>query len=219
MPRNAQLHLDSLRHGGRREGAGRPKSSRFVGHDTRPVLSHSTPVHVTLQVDRRLRVRSFKLYGAIVQSIARAQGRFGMQVLHWSVQHGHMHLLVEARHRHSLSRGVQGFCIRMSKAINRAIGRRRGRVFTDRYHAEQLPTPRRYRNAVAYVLNNRRRHLKKQGRRQPASSWVDPFSSAKPIHGVLQSVGPPPSAVPRTWLAKTGWTRYGLVRSYEVPGR
>jgi REP element-mobilizing transposase RayT len=106
---------------------------------------------VTLRVDRRLRLRSQRLYEAVVRSIAGAQGRFGMHVLHWSVQHGDIHMIVEATHRRSLSRGMQGLSIRMSKALNKALGRPGGTVFTDRYHVEQLRTPREVRNAIAYV--------------------------------------------------------------------
>jgi hypothetical protein len=141
-----------------------------------------------------------------------------MRVLHWSVQHGHMHLIVEATHRRSLSRGMQGLSIRMSKALNKALERRRGTVFTDRYHVEQLRTPRQVRNAMAYVLNNRRRHLRKLGRAQPEPTWVDPFGSGQPAGQVFRATGPPPCAEPRTWLAQTGWKRYGLVRTDEVPG-
>ncbi len=215
--REAQLHLDRLRHGGRREGAGRPKTSTCVGHDTRQALPHYVPVHVTLRVDRRLRLRSGRLYRAVVRSIGRAQGRFGMRVLHWSVQNGHLHLIVEATHRRSLSRGMQGLSIRMSKALNKALERRRGTVFIDRYHVEQLRTPRQVRNAMAYVLNNRRRHLRKLGRAQPDPTWVDPFGSGQPVGHVFRATGPPPCAEPRTWLASTGWRRHGLVRT-EVPG-
>ena len=141
-----------------------------------------------------------------------------MRVLHWSVQHGHVHLIVEATHRRSLSRGMQGLSIRMSKALNKALKRRRGTVFTDRYHVEQLRTPRQVRNAMAYVLNNRRRHLHKLGRAQPAPTWVDPFGSGAPVGHVFRATGPPPCAEPRTWLASTGWKRYGLVRTDELPG-
>jgi len=216
--REAQLHLDRLRHGGRREGAGRPKTSTCVGHDARPGLPHYVPVHVTLRVDRRLRLRSARLYRAVVRSIARAQGRFGMRVLHWSVQSGHLHMIVEATHRRSLSRGMQGLSIRMSKALNKAVERPGGTVFTDRYHVAQLRTPRQVRNALVYVLNNRRRHLRKLGRPQPAPTWVDPFGSGDPVGHVFRATGPPPCAEPRTWLARTGWKRYGLVRTDEVPG-
>ncbi|MEM8607379.1 MAG: transposase [Myxococcota bacterium] len=176
------------------------------------------PVHVTMRMDRRLRLRSGRLYGAIVKAIGAAQGRFGMRVLHWSVQHGHVHMVVEASHRRSLSRGMQGLSIRVSKGINRAMGRARGRVFVDRYHAVQLRTPRQVRHALAYVLNNRRRHLKKLGKKQPQATWVDPFSSARRDRNVLQATGPPPGVLPRTWLARVGWKRHGRVRVSEVPG-
>ncbi|MEM9728841.1 MAG: transposase [Myxococcota bacterium] len=214
----AQLHLDSLRHGGRREGAGRPKSSDKVVHDTRPVLPHYVPVHVTMRLDRRLRLRSGRLYGAVLRSISAAQGRFGMRVLHWSVQHGHMHMIVEAPNRRSLSSGMQGLSIRVSKGINRAMRRPRGRVFTDRYHASQLRTPRQVRHALSYVLNNRRRHLRKLGKAQPPPTWVDPFCSGVRDGRVFRATGPPPCAAPRTWLAGGGWKRYGLVPVGEVPG-
>jgi len=216
--REAQLHLDRLRHGGRREGAGRPKTSSHVCHDARPALPHYVPLHVTLRVDGRLRLRSARLYRVVVKSIARAQGRFGMHVLHWSVQHGHLHMLVEAAHRRSLSKGMQGLSIRLSKALNKAQGRQRGTVFTDRYHVEHLRTPKQVRNAMAYVLNNRRGHLRKLGRPQPAPTWVDPFGSGDPLGVVFRATGPPPCAEPRTWLARTGWKRHGLVRTDEVPG-
>ncbi|MEM8609829.1 MAG: transposase [Myxococcota bacterium] len=215
--RDTQLHLDSLRHGGRREGAGRPKSSDKVAHDTRPVVPSRVPVHVTLRFDRRLRLRSGRLYGAILRAIGAAQGRFSMRVLHWSVQHGHVHLIVEARHRRSLSKGMQGLSIRISKGINRAMRRRRGRVLVDRYHATQLGTPRQVRNALAYVLNNRRRHLKKLGKAVPARSWVDPFCSGIRDGTVFRADPRAPGAAPRTWLAGVGWKRHGLIRVSEVP--
>ena len=218
--REVQLHLDSLRHGGRRPGAGRPKSSRNAAHDTRPALPHYVPVHVTLRVDPRLRLRSGRLYRAIVRAIGQAQGRFSMRVLHYSVQHGHLHLLVEAGHRRLLSKGMQGLSIRMSKGLNRAMGRRKGTVFIDRYHAEQLRSPRQVRHAMAYVLNNRRKHLHERRRAQPSPTWVDPYGSGerRGTGTVFKATGPPPCVEPRTWLAAKGWKRYGLVRLDEVPG-
>ncbi len=96
-----------------------------------------------------------------------------------------MHLIVEATHRRSLSRGMQGLSIRMSKALNKALERRRGTVFTDRYHVEQLRTPRQVRNAMAYVLNNRRGIFDKLGRSQPDPTWVDPFGSGEPVGHVF----------------------------------
>ena len=113
---------------------------------------------------------------------------------------------------------MQGLSIRMSKALNRVQGRGRGTVFVDRYHAQQLTSRRQMRNAMSYVLNNRRRHLDKRGKPQPPPGWVDPYCSGQAKGERFLATGPPPCAEPKTWLASVGWKRYGLVRTWEVPG-
>jgi hypothetical protein len=85
----------------------------------------------------------------------------------------HLHLLAEARDRRALSRGVQGLSVRVARAINRRL-RRRGKVFTDRYHARALKTPRAARWALRYVLLNVRKH---EPRAVPFG-FVDACSSA-----------------------------------------
>jgi len=53
------------------------------------------------------------------------------RVLQYSVQHDHVHLLVEAEEPTGFERGVRGLAIRVAKAVNRVLGRR-GRVWADR---------------------------------------------------------------------------------------
>jgi hypothetical protein len=79
-------------------------------------------------------------------------------VLHFSVQHDHVHLLVEADGHTGLRRGIQGLAIRIAKGINRAL-HRHGRIWADRYHSRTLNTPREVRHALVYVLQNWRKHL------------------------------------------------------------
>ena len=49
------------------------------------------------------------------------------------------------------------------------VERRRGNVFVDRYHAEKITNPRQARRALAYVLNNWRKHF--EDRDGVASTW------------------------------------------------
>jgi len=72
-------------------------------------------------------------------------------VVHFSIQTDHVHLLIEARDKVSLSRGVSGLTIPFARSINRALGRT-GHVFSDRYHARDLKTPREVRHGLVYVL-------------------------------------------------------------------
>jgi hypothetical protein len=75
-----------------------------------------------------------------------------------------VHRLVEAANKTALSRGMQGFQVSAAKHINRAYSdqrglerRRRGNVFTDRFHEEVIRTPRQARHTLSYVLNNWRK--------------------------------------------------------------
>jgi hypothetical protein len=95
--------------------------------------------------------------------------------------------------RASLARGMQGFRVSAARHLNRAA-KRSGNVFPDRYHATIIGSRRQARHALAYVLNNWRRHGEDRARYQTLPVWL-----------------------PRTWLLSEGWRRYGLVRAREVP--
>jgi putative transposase len=54
---------------------------------------------------------------------AQACGRHGLRIIEFSIQGNHIHLIVEADDSDALSRGMQGLCIRMAKALNRLMDR------------------------------------------------------------------------------------------------
>ena len=141
-----------MRWGGKREGAGRRSPGRRrVAHVARPELAARHPVHVTLRIVRgvpSLRVRP--TYSALESALRAGRERFGLRLVQFSVQSNHVHMLVEADGRASLSRGMQGLVVRMARALNRTWTRT-GTVFADRYHAHVLRTPREVRHALAYV--------------------------------------------------------------------
>jgi hypothetical protein len=118
-------------------------------------------------------------------------------VVHLSVQHNHMHLIVEADDRRKMSNGLRALFSRVARDLN-AVMTASGARFDDRYHQHVLATPTEVRNALYYVIGNRAAHLARWGKRSDRNE-VDPFSSvAEPI--VRQ---------PRSWLLREGWTRAG----------
>jgi REP element-mobilizing transposase RayT len=222
--------------GGKRRGAGRPPKGPRAGspHKKRPVLDARHPVHVVLRVVSELgNLRRRAIYKAMRWATITAAKREDFRIVHLSIQRTHVHLLVEAKHRTALARGVQGFQISAAKLMNAAISvrrevRRRGQVFADRYHAEVIASPRQARHALAYVLNNWRKH--REDRDGRAKSWlVDPFSSGAVFPGWKEleprllmwklpaTYEPMVVWLPKTWLLREGWRRHGLIRCREVP--
>ena len=127
-------------------------------------------------------------------------------------------MICEAKDRRALARGVQGLLIRVAKGLNRFWGRK-GSVFGDRYHDKVLRTPKEVRNALAYVLNNARRHGLRlaQGLDLFASGvWFDGWREAFRTRGLPAAI---PVTAARTWLLTLGCRRHGLIRLEEVPGK
>jgi putative transposase len=215
--------LTFARRGGARRGAGRkPKGEKpLVTHAKRPRLGANTPVFVTAKLAPGLpSLRRGAARLLAWRALDAARSRFGVRVVHFSLQSNHVHAIVEARDERALGRAMKGLCGRIALALNR-IAERRGRVFADRYHSRQLHTPREVRNVLAYVLNNARKHgVHVEG--------LDPCSSASVFDGwrergtrvlaVLEHAIPP-VAEARSWLLREGWRRHGLIGVMEVPAR
>lgn len=216
--------------GGRRAGAGRKrKASRSrVPHRARPRLAARFPVHVTVRLlDGLPRLRGFELAKVLRRAFVHGCNKQGFRICQFSIQGNHIHLICEAKSTGALSRGIQGWKIRVTRALNRQWNRR-GTVFDDRYHLEVMKSPRQVRNGLCYVLQNGRRH----GLRMPrAYGGVDPYSSAWYFDGWRnphwrKGLAPPPDdpdapgepvAPARTWLLAVGWRRRGLLAVDEVP--
>jgi REP-associated tyrosine transposase len=159
----AQLELPPRGLGGRRPGAGRPRSRKSGVPHLRREKFRKLPVHITLKVlDVVGDLRTDKRFARIQRAFFAACDHLDMRILQFSVQGNHIHLVVEAADHKALSTAMQGLCIRLAKGINRISGRG-GTVFADRYHAHVLKTPSEVRNAVHYVFNNQRKHRRERG--------------------------------------------------------
>jgi hypothetical protein len=198
-------------------------------HDTRTKVDPRYPLQVTIRAVPGLpSLRSARVFGALRRAIGRASvDRF--RVIHFSVQQDHGHFIVEGDEARRARGGMHGLAIRLALAVNRALGRRKGKVVGDRYHVRPLTTPRQMRTSMVYVLLNFRKHLR-------APPGIDPRSSGLHFSGWHRSArlesadvasaaaadairgGPPATAAPTTWMAITGWRRAGgLLRVDERP--
>jgi len=210
--------------GGKRPGAGRKPAPRAcILHRSREGFGVRQACHVTLKTRPEVpSLRSVRLVRELERSFAKVRERGDFRLVHYSLQRGHAHLIVEAKDPEALGRGMKALGARLARAVNRVF-RRKGPVLADRYHLRVLRTPKEVRSVLAYVLLNARRHASKASRGlrcDPASSgrWFDGWRrrpEASPLQGRLRS---PPVAGARSWLLRVGWRRYGLIDPLEVPG-
>jgi REP element-mobilizing transposase RayT len=213
---------------------GRPPKGARAGekHERREVFRLGTPVHVVLRVAPAIGgLRKHKTYAALREALLVAARRDNFRVVHISIQSKHVHLLVEASDRIALARGMQGFQISAAKRLNAAVTkpgekRRRGVVFTDRYHVQLIKSPKQARHCLSYVLNNWRHH--QEDGEGVARTWkIDRYSSAISFDGwrdapaswaAPEDYQPLHVWKPRCWLLREGWKRHGRIATTEIPG-
>jgi putative transposase len=178
-------------------------------------------VRVTMRIEKAVGyMRKRNMYRAIRRATLQSFAKQLIRIVHLSIQGDHLHAIVEATSSEDLALGIKGFQVSAARHVNRACGRK-GRVFADRYHVEQLRNPKMVRNAIAYVINNWRKHGEDRG----SAVSIDPYASGASftkwkVAPKVISVDEEPLVVSPAsfWLLSVGWTRHGLIDPDEVPG-
>jgi REP element-mobilizing transposase RayT len=176
-----QIAMQFSARGGRRAGAGRKRRGpKMVSHRRRPEFHRRFPLHVTLRIRWEVGVmRTQRCFKAIERAFWAGGNRYGLRLVHFAVLDDHIHMMVEAEGKASLSQGLHALNIRIARAVNRAQ-QRRGHVLADHYHADILRCPTHVKRVRSYLLGNAARHYGLTG--------ADPFASVTPLYA------------PRTWL-------------------
>jgi putative transposase len=116
--------------GGRRAGAGRPRTIGVVPRRRRPNVSGR--VNITLRLSPGVTVKAAQLK----EALEGGSDRFGMKVVDFGVKSDRIQLSADVKNKKALSRGMQGLTIRLARAINRTSSHQ-GKVFADRYEVEE----------------------------------------------------------------------------------
>jgi REP element-mobilizing transposase RayT len=178
------------------------------------------PVHLTLRAAKGLPSFREQVMARAIGHVMRAMKavRDDFRIVELSIQSNHVHLIVEADDERALSSAIRSFEARVSKALNHhVLGRRRGKVWGDRYFRVDLASPRQARHALAYVLQNGQHHGVVRGGEK------DPLSSAPWSNRYVTRPELPPETAPtspsRTYLLNVLWERAwpGAISPGEIP--
>ena len=195
--------------GGRRPGAGRKPNGEFAGvsHLARAKFAAKFPLLITIKLLPALpKLRRNREHAVVQSACARGCERLGFRVVHYGLRDDRVILIVEARGRDSLSRGLQGLLIRFAKQLNRAW-QRHGKVFADRYDQRPLETPSEVRSALLTTLGNRDAFS--------SSAWFAGWKEDGSVKDLTSEDRPVCAA--RTELLASGWRKLGLLSAHEAP--
>jgi REP element-mobilizing transposase RayT len=145
--------------------AGRPKiltkkeREACIYHRSRPILPKDRPVHVTVKFNKSKigNIRNKLYYQAIRKGFRRLRVH-GARLIEYSVQHDHIHLLIEASDSKTLGRAMRSLSISLSKRFS-LINNQKVKALKNRYHLHILKTINELKIARNYILNNGKKHL------------------------------------------------------------
>lgn len=146
------LNLYKGKRGGRRPGSGRKRiHSKGVAHRNREKVHRRTSLHISFKFKAFIKNK----YCLALLKRAILNGRKqGLRVLHFSLQHNHVHLIVEADSNDLLTKGMRSLTVTFAKGL------KKGRVQVERYHLHVLKSVQETRNAIHYVGFNKQKHEK-----------------------------------------------------------
>jgi REP element-mobilizing transposase RayT len=178
----------------KRKTCGRKRlHSPGVAHSTRERVTRHLPLHINFKLAlEKGTLRNKTVLKFLAKAIAKARAK-DLRIIQFSLQHNHVHLIVEANNNQTLSKGMRALIISLVMRLN-FHWKKSGQRLKQRYHLHVLRTRREVQHACHYVRHNVIKHS------GILSSACDAYSSfgtsffAAEIAGRLDP--------PRAWLLK-----------------
>lgn len=170
-------------------------------------------MHVTMRRVPNLPSFRQQRVGELVLRQMRRLNDESFQIVHFSIQVNHVHLIVEGRDHATVMRKLWGLMVSFAKRLNAMLGGRHGKVWADRHYRRDVVTAREMNAVLRYVFNNAKKH----GEIAANVIMLDPYSSAWTFDGWNVDIPTPknsehwPRPAPRTRLLKIDWIAHGLL--------
>ena len=155
------------------KNAGRPAIHDIgIRYIKRAHIRKPTPLHLTIKLIRA-DIQNKIILKALRRAIMRARLQ-GMEIIHYSLEHDHVHLYAEARDNGTLAQGMKALGVTLAKRIN-GYFKSKGSCYKTRYHLRILKSASEVKNVLNYILKNGIKHKR-------TKNVVDPYNSAIVLH-------------------------------------
>ena len=165
--RGTQLKLTN------QKNAGRPAMhDKGIRHIKREEINRPRPLHLTVKLIRA-DIQNKTILKGLRHAILRAR-LCGLSIIHYSLEHDHVHIYAESSDNKTLARGMKAFGVSLVKRINFHL-KSKGSCYKTRYHLRVLRSATEVKNVLNYILKNGIKHKR-------TTSVIDPYNSALVLH-------------------------------------
>jgi REP element-mobilizing transposase RayT len=155
------------------KNAGRPAiRDKGIRHTRREEFIAPRPLHLTIKLIRA-DIQNKTILKGLRHAIQRARMQ-GLRIVHYSLEHDHVHLYAEASDNKTLAKGMKALGGSLVKKIHRHLGTK-GSFYKTRYHLRILRSAMEVKHVLNYILKNGIKHKR-------TTSIVDPYNSAIVLH-------------------------------------
>lgn len=143
--------------GGARSGAGRPKTSPFVSHLSRPRVGRQRPLLITLKIRSAFGdIRNPQFFEVFEKACQRAR-RFGLRIIHFSFLPTKILLYVEFKKQEELEKSFKSLNTALAVFLKKDFFKRtgvshRGAVFLGRFEMKIISSAEESKAALREVL-------------------------------------------------------------------
>ncbi len=167
LRKGSQLKLTNLKNAGRKA-----IHDKGIRHSHRERLVRASGLHLTIKLIKA-DMQNKTVLKILRYAIMKARKQ-NLKIVHYALEHNHIHLYAEAVNNADLSKGMKAFGVTLVKKINR-YQQRSGSLYKHRYHLRILKSATEVKNVINYILKNGMKHRK-------SKSPFDLYNSALVLH-------------------------------------
>ena len=143
-----------------------------IRHTSREFISRPSALHLTVKL-KRADIQNKVILRILKHAIYRSRLQ-GIRIVHFTLEHDHVHLYAECGSNLVLAKGMKAFGVTLVKGINK-LKRSKGTLYKYRFHLRILKTPRDAKNVINYILKNGIKHRR-------TLKVINPYNSALALH-------------------------------------
>lgn len=137
-------------------------------------INRPSPLHLKIKLKKAdIKIQNKAILKILRYAILRARLQ-GLKIIHYSLEHDHVHLYMECDDNEILGRSMKAFGVTLVKKMNKYF-HKKGSAYKHRYRLRILKSASEVKNVINYILKNGMKHKR-------TNRVFDFYNSAIVIH-------------------------------------